>query len=185
VPIHRGPAVDAHAHALRARAFTRDGEIYLPDTPNRHPAATLAHELTHVVQQRHFGPDLPAEWTAEGRALERQAVAAEHRATPLVHAEPPPTPVQGIQRQPEPEPPEPQPEPEPEPEPELQPPPVDEELAAHRDRLIALCTQRSVDMNDAGDIGELATKLYHPLRGLLRAELLVDRERAGLLTDFR
>jgi hypothetical protein len=40
-------------------------------------------------------------------------------------------------------------------------------------------------MNDAGDIGELATKLYHPLRGLLRAELLVDRERAGLLTDFR
>ena len=172
--------MDAHAHALRARAFTREGEIYLPDTPNRHPAATLAHELTHVAQQRHFGPDLPAEWTTEGRALERQAVAAEHRATPLIHAEPPPTPNEGIQRQPEPEPPEPPPTPEPAPQ-----PPVDEELAAHRDRLIALCTQRSVDMNDAGDIGELAVKLYHPLRGLLRAELLVDRERAGLLTDFR
>jgi len=32
---------------------------------------------------------------------------------------------------------------------------------------------------------ELAVKLYHRLRGLLRGELIVDRERAGLLTDFR
>jgi hypothetical protein len=168
---------------LRARAFTRDGEIYLPDTPNRHPSATLAHELTHVVQQRRLGTDLPSEWTAEGRALEREAQAVEQAfhhetAPPLIHRESAP---EGIQRQPELTT-EPQ---TPEPEQQEEAPPVDEELAANRDRLLALCAQRSLNMNDAGDIGELATKLYHPLRGLLRAELLVDRERAGLLTDFR
>ncbi|HEX5406193.1 MAG TPA: DUF4157 domain-containing protein [Pseudonocardiaceae bacterium] len=181
VPVHRGPAVDAHARALRARAFTRDGEIYLPETAN---AATLAHELTHVVQQRALGPSLPTEWSAEGRVLERQAVAAEqHAAPPLIHRAPEPPPVEsGVQRQPdlldEPQ--------ATEIASELPPPePPTDPLAAHHDKLIALCAQRSVDMNDARDIGELATKLYHPLRGLLRAELLVDRERAGLLTDFR
>jgi hypothetical protein len=32
---------------------------------------------------------------------------------------------------------------------------------------------------------ELAGKLYDRIRSKLRAELLVDRERAGLLTDWR
>ncbi|TDV46183.1 eCIS core domain-containing protein [Actinophytocola oryzae] len=35
------------------------------------------------------------------------------------------------------------------------------------------------------DLDELATRLYDRLRSRLRTELLVDRERAGLLTDFR
>src|SRR6476469_1629209 len=39
-------------------------------------------------------------------------------------------------------------------------------------------------MDDA-DLDELATRLYDRLRSRLRTELLVDRERAGLLTDFR
>ena len=49
----------------------------------------------------------------------------------------------------------------------------------------ALGDKRTVDLNDSRSIGELATKLYQPLRGLLRGELIVDRERAGLLSDFR
>lgn len=35
------------------------------------------------------------------------------------------------------------------------------------------------------DLDELATRIYDRLRSRLRTELLVDRERAGLLTDFR
>ena len=35
------------------------------------------------------------------------------------------------------------------------------------------------------DLDELSDRLYHRLRRRLRTELLVDRERAGLLTDFR
>jgi len=32
---------------------------------------------------------------------------------------------------------------------------------------------------------DLAVRIYDRLRSRLRRELLVDRERAGLLTDFR
>jgi hypothetical protein len=35
------------------------------------------------------------------------------------------------------------------------------------------------------DMDELAGKLYDRIRGKLRTELLVDRERAGFLTDLR
>jgi hypothetical protein len=38
---------------------------------------------------------------------------------------------------------------------------------------------------DETDLDELALRLYDRLRSRLRRELLVDRERAGLLTDFR
>ncbi|HEX6353555.1 eCIS core domain-containing protein [Actinophytocola sp.] len=42
----------------------------------------------------------------------------------------------------------------------------------------------SLDLNNV-DLDELATRLYDRLRSRLRLELLVDRERAGMLTDFR
>ncbi|WP_156892983.1 hypothetical protein [Actinokineospora enzanensis] len=38
---------------------------------------------------------------------------------------------------------------------------------------------------DRLDLDDLSTRLYDRLRRKLRLELLVDRERAGLLTDFR
>ncbi|WP_285503334.1 DUF4157 domain-containing protein [Actinokineospora sp. NBRC 105648] len=38
---------------------------------------------------------------------------------------------------------------------------------------------------DRIDLDELSTRLYDRLRSRLRLELLIDRERAGLLTDFR
>jgi hypothetical protein len=34
-------------------------------------------------------------------------------------------------------------------------------------------------------LDELSTRLYDRLRSRLRLELLIDRERAGLLSDFR
>jgi len=35
------------------------------------------------------------------------------------------------------------------------------------------------------DLDELAVRMYDRLRTRLRQELLVDRERAGMLSDFR
>ena len=56
VRVHDGPQAAASAHAVQAQAYTVGDEIvfdhgaYQPGTePGRH---TLAHELTHVVQQR-------------------------------------------------------------------------------------------------------------------------------------
>ncbi|MPZ84785.1 MAG: DUF4157 domain-containing protein [Actinophytocola sp.] len=56
------------------------------------------------------------------------------------------------------------------------PAPVREEDSALRDGQIDL---EKIDLDD------LSTRLYDRLRSRLRLELLIDRERAGLLTDFR
>jgi hypothetical protein len=56
-------------------------------------------------------------------------------------------------------------------------------LLAHRERLTALCEERPVDLDDPISLDELATKLFARLRRLLRSDLLIDRERAGLLAD--
>ena len=94
IPVHRGPAVSAEARTLGARAFTRGGEVFLPDEagPIGSPMARglLAHELVHAVQQRTLGPSLPSISTPAGAALEADAVAAEHThgatpPAPLVH----------------------------------------------------------------------------------------------------
>jgi hypothetical protein len=245
--VHRGAEVTTRADAVGARAFTAAGTVFLPDTAGPlatvETRATLAHELTHVAQQRVLGTALPAEWTPAGQALESEAVLAERwvlagsSGSPLVHAPIATTLASvaststsdGVQRQPLTElswtapdemlaqlasqtesPPAPNPEP-PSPAPpilvsaepianiptvedpaESQPMPepvqqwvVDQELVESRDRLLALCAQRPANLDNVLDMEELAVKLYHRLRGLLRGELIVDRERAGLLTDFR
>lgn len=245
--VHRGTEVTARADAVAARAFTAAGTVYLPDAAGPLATvgtrATLAHELTHVAQQRTLGPALPAEWTPAGQALESEAVLAERwvlagsSGSPLVHA-----PVaralattgstsDGVQRQPVTElswtapaellaqltgqaeaPVQPEPAatglraepiataaPENWPDPPMatvqpagvepaRPEPVrvvDQELVERRDRLLALCAQRPANLDDVLHMEELAVKLYHRLRTMLRGELIVDRERAGLLTDFR
>jgi hypothetical protein len=84
VPINRGPETAGEARSLDARAFTRGGEVFLPpgEGPFERPdtRGLLAHELTHVAQQRAYGPSLPPEDSPAGRALEAEAVAAERGA---------------------------------------------------------------------------------------------------------
>jgi hypothetical protein len=47
-------------------------------------------------------------------------------------------------------------------------------------------TERAfVRMTDGRQLDELARRLYERIRAILRNELLVDRERSGLLADFR
>ncbi|HEY5488526.1 MAG TPA: DUF4157 domain-containing protein, partial [Candidatus Limnocylindrales bacterium] len=87
VRIHRGPEASDLAGELDARAFTHGGDIYLPAShgplSGQKAQSLLAHEMTHVSQQRRFGSSLPAEESTLGQQLEAQAVAAEHGELPL------------------------------------------------------------------------------------------------------
>ena len=53
-----------------------------------------------------------------------------------------------------------------------------------RDKDMHGSEQEPIDL-DRLDLEDLTNRLYDRLRGRLRLELLVDRERAGVLTDFR
>src|SRR5579875_1952956 len=255
VPVYRDPMVTAQAQTLRARAFTRDGAVFLPGEAGplsqRSARALLAHELAHVAQQGLLGDGLPEEGSADGLALEADAMATERWAagdaappppltglpglaippaltvvpgraperTPVTHARNAPSSGTGTPRRaplqadalPVPASPAPA---DPAaagaaagaavpaavissalPQPQAPPPPEvavtaaqalpDTELAAARDRLLALAAQRPLDMDDPADLDELAGRLYPRLHRELRLELLVDRERSGLLSDFR
>ena len=65
----------------------------------------------------------------------------------------------------------------------LAPPPFDAELSSVRDRLIELSGRRPLDLDDPGDIDEVAVRVYQKIHTRLRRELLVDRERAGRLSE--
>jgi hypothetical protein len=62
---------------------------------------------------------------------------------------------------------------------------VHDAIAELRAHVAELADRRHVDLDDPVELDELATRLYGRLRSKLRLELIVDRERAGLLTDFR
>jgi Domain of unknown function (DUF4157) len=82
--IRRDDDAAREAREVGATAFARGGEeVVLPADlgPLDQPAAKgmLAHELTHVAQQRVHGTSLPDEMSDAGRALEAAARAAEQR----------------------------------------------------------------------------------------------------------
>lgn len=190
VPIHRGDGVAEASATLGAGAFTQAGEVYLPaghgplDSP---PARSLLdHELTHVVQQRVLGANLPAEDSPRGRELEGQAVAAEAgRSVPLAgrsvtarraaassaleggqaaSSAAPATPASSVARE-------------------------GEAGAAHAPASIqragaapAMSRTTSGERRSEQELEELARQLYGRLRSRLRQELIADRERAGLVT---
>ena len=94
VVVHEGGRAEALTRAVSAEAFTRDGEIFLAsDAPLDSPRGQqlLAHELTHVVQQKGGAQRMPAEHTAEGLDLEAGARHAEglmksmHQAPAQLH----------------------------------------------------------------------------------------------------
>lgn len=94
LPVVRGDAASRLAASMHARAVTRGGEMFVP--PERGVLDTaanrglVAHELTHVLQQRRLGTDVPLEHTPAGRALEAQAVATEQAVRGDAGATPPP-----------------------------------------------------------------------------------------------
>jgi hypothetical protein len=86
VPVDRTVAGAEHASQVSARGFTSPAGIVIPPevgTLDAGPGqALLAHELTHVAQRVRLGPDLPAEHTPAGKALEAEALAAELELIP-------------------------------------------------------------------------------------------------------
>lgn len=199
VTVHRGPAASEMATTLDARAFSHDGQVYLPASHgplSSGPAKSLlAHELTHVTQQRRLGSNLPLEHSSQGQRLEAEAVAAErgqslplapsagrastNESTPLAMALALPENAQRaaidtrVAR------------------------PGPEETAIVR---LPTAAQRA-PMTSAGpdkgnsstapekhrpterELEDLAGQLYARIGSRLRRELRVDRERAGLLMD--
>ena len=80
VHVHTGDTADALTRSVSARAFTTGTDIYFgrgeyrPGT--RHGDELIAHELTHVVQQRGASTSGPLTVTEPGDALEAEADAA-------------------------------------------------------------------------------------------------------------
>jgi hypothetical protein len=182
------------ADSLHARAFTHEGEIYLPSsagpTGSLDARRLIAHEMTHVAQQRAYGSRLPSESSTHGQELERLAVAAEQRLD-LPLAQPPsiagnsteqPPPPAGAQRKPV----------SPAVHPTIETTTITVPAAVQRAPITADdATTRTTDApkttrpkTDA-ELEELATQLYSRISRRLRRELLVDRERAGVMVDLR
>lgn len=74
--IDRSPESGERATSLGAVAFTERGTVHLPaelgELTDPATRAVIAHELTHVAQQRAFGA-VPAEESDEGHRLEAEA----------------------------------------------------------------------------------------------------------------
>lgn len=77
--VDRSAEVTERAAAMGAVAFTEDSTVHLPAElgDDLQARAVLAHELTHVAQQRRAGMTLPREDTPEGEAHEAQARAVQ------------------------------------------------------------------------------------------------------------
>jgi hypothetical protein len=165
VTIHRGRSVTQRAEALGARAFTQQGQVFLPDEAGsldqRDTQALLVHELVHAAQQRALGAELPTEESAAGQKLEADAVAAEQWFLGDGPVQPP---TAGFR--------------------ETDLTDVLDRLDGLDTQVAALKDQPAFDPEDARVLDRLAGRLYRYLRSRLRAELIVDRERSGLLADL-
>lgn len=80
VRVHTGEVADGLARSVSARAFTTGSDVYFADGEYRPGSSAgdrlLAHEVSHVVQQRGAATTGPMTVTEPGDALEVQADAA-------------------------------------------------------------------------------------------------------------
>lgn len=80
VRVHTGAVANGLARAVSARAFATGSDVYFADGEYRPGSAAgdrlLAHEVSHVVQQRGADTTGPMTVTEPGDALEVQADAA-------------------------------------------------------------------------------------------------------------
>ena len=193
VRVHRGTESADLVRRLRAQAFTTAGGLHVPleaGPLERGPGrALLAHELVHVAQQRRLAPDVPTEASAQGQSLETEAQvlaptpgrrrdwqdvldpisnAGGHaeKATDLAH----------LRR--------------------LVGPPGDDagneptsavsilpDMRVPRGLQRAPEAEQSAEATSEASLDDVLYRLYDAFSTRLRAELLVDRERAGWLND--
>jgi hypothetical protein len=81
VHIRRDREAEVVAASEHARAVTRGGEVFIPASEGPLDSGPgkglLAHELTHVIQQRRLGRSVPLEHSPAGRRLEADAAMTE------------------------------------------------------------------------------------------------------------
>jgi len=86
VRVHTDPTADTLARAVSARAFATGSDIYFASGEYQPGTAAgdrlIAHELTHVVQQRGAPTSGPLTVTQPGDAHEREADAASADIAP-------------------------------------------------------------------------------------------------------
>ncbi len=188
VKVHRDGAASQLSKSLDARSFTHGGEIYLPAShgpiSSGKGRSLLAHELTHVTQQRKLGTNLPEEHTPHGKALEAEAVAAE-RSAHMPLAGPPAAPQQRSGSAPA------------KAAPDLSPAAPVHAGSATGPAATGPAQRAPANGDEGADGGgsrrahseqeleDLAKQLYGRIGRQLRRELLVDRERAGFAMDLR
>jgi hypothetical protein len=77
VRVHDGPEADSLARSVQARAFTVGSDLFFANGEHRPGTAAgdrlLAHELTHVVQQRGAPAEGPLTVSQPGDATEHEA----------------------------------------------------------------------------------------------------------------
>lgn len=186
VKVHRGAEATQMASALDARSFSHGGEIYLPASHGSLTSGAgrslLAHELTHVVQQRRLGSSLPLEHTPHGRSLEAEAVAAERSGSLPLAPTATASPSRGTTAAPS-----------------AQRAPAVEVTAGDTTTIHLPAPVQRAPGKASPPIGEgpaatrrseqeledLAGQLYARIGRRLRRELLVERERTGLALDVR
>ena len=85
VRVHDGPQADALARSVQARAFAVGSDLFFAEGEHRPGTADgdrlLAHELTHVVQQRGAPAEGPLTVSQPGDAAEREADEAADELT--------------------------------------------------------------------------------------------------------
>jgi len=96
VQVRRDREAELLAASEHARAITRGGEVFIPASEgpldSGPGSGLLAHELTHVIQQRRLGRSVPLEHSPAGRRLESDAEMTErHVRGDLGAPAPPPT----------------------------------------------------------------------------------------------
>lgn len=189
VKVNRDSSAGQLSQALDARSFTKGGEIFLPAShgpiTSGKGRSLLAHELTHVTQQRKLGSSLPEEHTPHGQALEAEAVAAERSADmPLAsgpHASESPAAHAAHATQAS-------------KAPDLSTPPAatspttSTAESPHAQRAPASPAgqgQGAGLRHTEQELEDLARQLYSRIGRQLKREILVDRERAGYAMDLR
>ncbi len=204
VKVHRDQSAGDLSKSLDARSFTHGGEIFLPSSHGSLTSGTgkalLAHELTHVTQQRRMGSSLPDERSPHGQRLEAEAVAAERSGQlPLAsshtghdHGEAAPTARAGAPATAGSSGPRPQRAgvPGAAPQPEIAPSgsTTIDFSAIQRAPVAPEPPKTSGTENrtySEPELEDLARQLHGRIGRMLRRELLVDRERAGLAMDIR
>ena len=95
VRVHAGPDASALNRSLTSKAFTTGSDVFLGPDANAADSRLLAHELTHVVQQRGMGGAAGGAGMRAGAADDAYEQEADSAATRALETQTDPTELTG------------------------------------------------------------------------------------------